>query len=295
MLSTVTGNVNTILGIAVSRGVVNFSLAGYGSAHVAISGATDSPIGPVNSAPIQPDGSFTIQVHSNDSITPSGTVYLVSFSTDIGTFGAFSFAIIGNSVNLNTAVPQAPGISFTTSTAFSNGLVLYVSTSGNDSNDGKSWATAKLTLYGAVTSLPGGSSTQAGVGVIYVSDGVNAHPNAGTGLWIMGPNDPNFGSLPAGWIKAPSGFVSIVGVQSRNYGPNPHIGRAAINLGGNGVGKGSNPVFWFSSVTGGGINIENIFAQNGNQGFRIGVDSNGAITNAPSGCAGMTFVNCSAN
>lgn len=293
MLSTVTGNIKNITGVLSSQGTVVFSLANFGKSQVNLT-ETNSPIGLTNSAPLLSDGSFSIQVHSNDTIKPDGTLYLVIFITDCGIFGPLAYSITGSAVDLNTAVSSFPGVSLpATTTLFENASIQYVTRTGSDLSDGKSWATAKQTLFAAATALPGGGSNQAGSGVIYCSDGVNAHASAGVGLWIMGSADPNFSSPPTGWLKAPSGFLNIIGIPSQNAGPNAHLGRSSVNLGGNGVSKGTNPVFWFSSL--GNITCRNLLAQNGNQGFRIGVDSNNAITNGPSGCTSLMFDNCSAN
>src|ERR1019366_319585 len=68
-----------------------------------------------------------------------------------------------------------------------NGIaVQYVSPTGNDSNDGLSWETAKRTVVAALEALPGGNSTTAGHGTVDLMDGVSWTPIANQGLWLMG-------------------------------------------------------------------------------------------------------------
>ncbi|MGH7744536.1 MAG: hypothetical protein ACREQ5_06915, partial [Candidatus Dormibacteria bacterium] len=114
----------------------------------------------------------------------------------------------------------------------SNSSILYVTPNGNDANDGLTWATAKTTIFGAAIALPGGSApNQSGSGVIYFASGSSANPTANAGLWIMGANDPNFATPPAGWLKAPSGSLQVTGIPIANHGPNPHLGRAHLIAG----------------------------------------------------------------
>ena len=82
--------------------------------------------------------------------------------------------------------------------------IQFVSRSGNDSNDGRSWASAKLTIYAAWTALPPGGAGCASScgGTIYFTNNITfGGPVPGQGLWIAGASDPNFSSLPPGWVK----------------------------------------------------------------------------------------------
>lgn len=97
--------------------------------------------------------------------------------------------------------------------------VMYASVNGNDSNDGLSWGTAKLTIFGAMIALPGGNgSSIAGSGTIYVGPGTHAHPTAGVGIWFMGGGDPNYASPPAGWVKYVGGSIELIGVGATTPG-----------------------------------------------------------------------------
>src|SRR6266481_1425691 len=52
--------------------------------------------------------------------------------------------------------------------------IQYVSLAGSDGNDGRSWGTAKNSVFAALEALPGGSTNPptAGIGTVYFSNGV---------------------------------------------------------------------------------------------------------------------------
>ena len=167
--------------------------------------------------------------------------------------------------------------------------IQYVSTSGNDSNDGLTWQTAKLTISGALVALPNGSAGQCGDGVIYFTDGVSATPTVGQGIWLMNSSDPNFSSPPTGWLKAPANSLSVIGIPTKNNGPNAHLGRASIV-----AGSGSDnlhPGLWISG-NGAPLYFANININYPGRAYVIGVDSNNAITTSASGVVSVTFENC---
>ena len=97
-------------------------------------------------------------VLGNDVLTPSGTVYSASILTSAGfSWNLGSFSITGSSFNFNDAVPVSQSLIFPPTTlaikpATSDGIQ-FVSANGNDSNDGLSWGTAKLTIQAANTTL----------------------------------------------------------------------------------------------------------------------------------------------
>ena len=126
--------------------------------------------------------------------------------------------------------------------------IRYVSDDGSDANDGLSWSTSKRTIYGALVSLPGGGTNMAGFGTIYVGPGVTASPTANGGIWLMGPNDPNYSSPPAGWLKcAGSGCnVNIIGMSNAAGGPNGHKPR--INLSAGSSADNNHPGLWISAL-----------------------------------------------
>ena len=75
---------------------------------------------------------------------------------------------------------------------------LYVSPTGKDANTGLDWASAKRTMFGALTSLPGGSAKRllSGSGTVHVAPGLSQTYSF---VWLMGPQDPNYAPrLPGG-------------------------------------------------------------------------------------------------
>ena len=137
--------------------------------------------------------------------------------------------------------------------------IRYVSDAGSDANDGLSWSTSKRTIYGALVSLPGGGTTMAGSGTIYVGPGSTANPTPGGGIWLMGPLDPNYSSPPAGWLKCcgVGGNLNIIGIANAGGGPNGHKPR--INLIATGSATNNNiPGIWLSATAGQNIYIANL-------------------------------------
>jgi hypothetical protein len=122
--------------------------------------------------------------------------------------------------------------------------IRYVSNGGNDTNDGLSWATAKHTIYGALVSLPGGSTNTAGSGTVYVGPNSSANPASGAGIWLMGSSDPNYASPPTGWLKCNGCELNIIGIANSAGGPNGHKPRVQLVAGG-GTDR-NHPAIWFS-------------------------------------------------
>jgi hypothetical protein len=176
--------------------------------------------------------------------------------------------------------------------------VQYVTAEGNDSNDGLSWGTSKLTVLGACEGLPGGATTPAtcGKGTIYFADNVYAQPRHTCGLWLMGPTDPNFASPSPCWIKVAtiSGFtLKLSGIPTSNYGPNPHAGRAAL-LGGSGTDI-NHPGIQISGVTA-PLWFENISISYPGRGIVISQDSSGVYSGCShAGSSSLFFDNVTVN
>ena len=170
--------------------------------------------------------------------------------------------------------------------------VQYVTPEGNDSNDGLSWGTSKYTVFGACEALPGGAASPAtcGTGTIFFTDSSHANPTANAGLWLMGANDPNYASPPAGWLRW-SGSLSVIGVSKTGSGPNPHIGRAYLIGGGN--ADLNHPGVWVSAVAGGTL-FKNIAIQYPGRAYVVGECSNGTRTNTCNS-SGITFDNTTGN
>ena len=154
--------------------------------------------------------------------------------------------------------------------------VQYASPNGNDSNDGLSVGTAKLTIVGAYNALP------ATGGTIYVSGGVSGtNPvqctaTAGQGLGIASSLDPNFTSMPEvlnniQWVKAKNSTVAILGVSATFAPSNAKVGSATQVS----CGNSSTKAVVLAGV--GNITIQHI-AFRGSSGLQFGFDSNGSRT-----------------
>lgn len=181
--ATVTGNLQTLSAGQIQSGSVRFQLSNIGT------GNPPSVIGIglfprlVQVFTTDNTGAFSVSIWGNDNINPANTIYLVTYLDNAGnSVGPIQYSITGASVNLNTlgalngVVPPilAPSTSLTGNNAFTgNNTILpasggniaarnfsadhtvYVSTSGNDSNDGLSWGTAKLTVQAAINTATG--------------------------------------------------------------------------------------------------------------------------------------------
>ncbi len=158
--------------------------------------------------------------------------------------------------------------------------VQYVSPNGNDSNDGLSMGTAKLTIMAAYDALGQGGGT------IYITgsstSGAWCTSTAGQGIWIMGSADPNYASPPAGWRKMKlGGPVDFVGL-SANTSPSASTTSwtTVVNCGNN-----SSPGVWLSGVAGVTISRLRIVSES----VRVSMDSNGGRNNAANPSAQIEF------
>ena len=160
--------------------------------------------------------------------------------------------------------------------------IQYVDSAGNDSNDGLSMGSAKLTIMAAYDAL----SSAGGTINICVQGGatIAATSRAGQGIWIMGSSDPNYSSPPAGWrkVKAVS-FVGMCGNNSNQQGNKPQV---AI-----GAGSARAPGIWLSSMNT-SVSFANLSIAYPVIDVQLGVDSNGNQTST-SGVYGASFDNLS--
>lgn len=159
--------------------------------------------------------------------------------------------------------------------SLSDDHIQYVSSSGNNSNDGLSIGSAKLTVYKAAQSLPGGSPTHAGHGTIIISGTVSIGgplaPNGG--LWIMGPGDPNAGNPPPGWlIMSGAGSLNIDCYAPFETPSNGNKPECAMT--GGGRKDRVHPAVWISGISQ-GISLNNIALDNYlNTYIKYSIDSN---------------------
>jgi hypothetical protein len=157
--------------------------------------------------------------------------------------------------------------------------IVFVSPNGNDSNDGLSNGTAKLTILGAYNAL------SANGGIIYLTGGgIGCTPTAGQGLGIAGPNDPNYASMPevlsgVSWVKIKGGAVAIVGLSGQAQ---PAASTDAWGTSVN-CGNATTPGLWISGVS--NLTLSRIYSRNASIGLRLSIDSNGGRANSanPSG------------
>ena len=129
-----------------------------------------------------------------------------------------------------------------------NAAIQYVSPRGNDSNDGLSWESAKLTGYAACEALVGGAVNPptCGRGTIRIADNVAwGGPLPEGGLYEMGPGDPNYSSPPVGWQRYTGPLTMDCGIPTV-MGPHGHQTLCTL-LAGGAVGS---PGFWLSSLSG---------------------------------------------
>jgi hypothetical protein len=168
--------------------------------------------------------------------------------------------------------------------ASTNGIE-YAASGGRDSNDGKSWGTAKATVMAAYDALP------AQGGTVYVCSSLANTINwtsTGQGAWIMGPSDPNYANPPTGWRRLKS--VRFVGVCSDAQGFDEPVSYVNMN-------SALGPEVWISSTTGQSarLTFENFLLQYANtSNVVLGVDSNGKQT-SNSGVWSIRFHNIATN
>jgi len=150
----------------------------------------------------------------------------------------------------------------------------FVSSDGDDSNDGLTSERPKKTIYAALMALKGGERTppSAGHGIVWVSDNVEyGGVVQGNGIWMMGAGDSNFKAPPPGWLRY-TGGIRIVCLGNGNSAPNEHIPQCGIRAGGD--RDAQHPAVWISSLAG-GFYLEGLGFKYPQIGMRIGIDSNG--------------------
>jgi hypothetical protein len=143
---------------------------------------------------------------------------------------------------------------------------LYVSPTGNDANTGFDLTSAKRTMFGALTSLPGGSAKRllSGSGTVHVAPGL---PGMTSFVWLMTPGDPNYANPPVGWLRCSGCTLNIVGSGNVGSGPNGHKNVVPVLI-------TSGPAIWLSG-TQQPIYIANIGFKYPERAVVIGECSNG--------------------
>ena len=166
--------------------------------------------------------------------------------------------------------------------------IQYVSSSGNDSNDGKRWGTAKLTVYAALEALPGGSSSSpitAGAGTVYVGPGVSVGASDGKGLRFVGAASTEYSNPATGWMKI-SGAISLVCQNGQTGSANSHIPQCSEQWG----ATNSYPAVQLNG-TASSFSFYGFQWQYQGTAITLGIDSTGSRNNG--GAQNINFKGCS--
>jgi hypothetical protein len=222
----------------------------------------------------QPSGAFLADLTSGGGMSPAfgsltsgtntGMAGVCGSGCSLGTSGTGT--LTANAATASSAIAQKP---------VNSNAICYASPQGNDSNDGLSWGTSKLTVYGCIIALPNGSSSGpvAGNGTIYVANNTAAHPTSTCGIWIMGSTDPNYSSPPACWLKESTyGLLDIIGVAANvnvtSFGTPPQ----AVITGGSSADN-NHPLIWLSNTLD-SIKFSNLIASGQGHPIVVGENSN---------------------
>lgn len=169
--------------------------------------------------------------------------------------------------------------------------IQYVAYTGDDSNDGLSWGTAKATVMAGYDALP------ARGGSIFMMQGPTGDPEPlpptstpGQGIKIMGPLDPNYNSPPPGW-RHYKPDVSFIGVAATSNLANSHgAGQVMLAAGGSSPNE---PCIWLSGLQGVML-FENILCPRAGRGIVLGETSNN-LRDGTGRVVNVTFNNVSAS
>ena len=164
--------------------------------------------------------------------------------------------------------------------------IQFVSQTGNDSDDGRSWVSAKHTIYAAWSALPN-ASCNSGLstcgGTIFIANNVTwGGPVPGQGLRILGAKDPNRLSPPAGWLVEKPVKMECIGPSQWDSN---QAAPSCIVTG----ESGTQPAIWISGNAM-PMEFDGIKVLSGS-GSVLGKDSNGLFENN-AGVTNITFRNC---
>ena len=101
-LSTVTGNAKNLVGASAGGGTITFNISNY-SGPIYVTG-TGVVVPIVVQGSVKSDGSFSVGVYGNDTLSPANTLYDVKIVVNGGTFEAL-YSITGSTFNINSATP----------------------------------------------------------------------------------------------------------------------------------------------------------------------------------------------
>jgi hypothetical protein len=218
--------------------------------------------------------SIQAQFNNGGAFGGSSCVSLTSLATGPLNFGCNASQVNHGNIDLN--INSGGGSNSITATL---GSIRYVATNGNDSNDGLSWGTAKLTITAAICALPygncGSSPRVAGAGTVIYQEGVSADVTNNVGIWIAGAGDSQYASLPAGWMKADASGGLDVHCGTRAT-PVAHEHQPGCAVGTFTVGT-NKPTVWLSGTVN-PMYFADFATANGTPVAWISVDSTGCIS-----------------
>lgn len=187
-------------------------------------------------------------------------------------------------VNTNTVVGPCSWVSTMVSSI--TAPICYAAYNGNDLSNGLSPGTAKRSVMACYDALPTGGGT------IFLLNGGVAGQNvpsckttdpAGCGIWIMGSNDPNFTSPPAGWRRT-KGSVNFIGLAGTSGAAFAQGNMVTVTGGGT---DAMHPNVWLSDVY--SSRFSNIDFSFGHNPLYLGVDSTSNPNNTTTSSWNNTF------
>jgi hypothetical protein len=212
------------------------------------------------------------------SCTPQQTAVDTSNGDFYSCVGGVWIKIGPGAAGANVALkPTLPGIQ-------------YVSSTGNNSNDGLSPGSAKLTVYAALIALSGGSAgppLQAGSGTLFLTADVGVGASDGGGLRFVGNGSAEYASPPTGWMRAPSALYvhcySNTSVGLFSSGPTCHESWGS---------GGTMPAVWINGSAG-SITFDGFDWHYQGTAIRLGINSSG--NHNADGAQSIHFKNFSAS
>lgn len=231
-------------------------------------------------------GGSNLQVQFNNSGSFGGSQVTVDSATKSNLTIPGTLAVTGNATVDGTTGGNVFGKIATT------GPVIYACPVGlcptaSDSNDGKSWLSAKATLVGALMALPGANASAAppqfGYGTVYyTSSAVNPLPVNATsscGLFVMDSLDPNFSSPPNScWYQRQTNAnfsnFNIVGVGCSSSFATDRAAQCPL-IGGGTDADNNHPILW---LEGSGFTFQNVGCVGSSSNsceVKLSIDSNG--------------------
>jgi hypothetical protein len=241
---------------------------------------------------ISPAGALSyVKVNSSNLSDPSADAQPASG----GVGSCTNKTMRGPTWNAAPTCSTVPSAYLDTSTALPNtpsDNTEYVSSVGNDANDGLSWGRAKATWFAAAEALPGGSASPptAGSGTIYIASGARANPTTNAGMWLMCSADSSYASPPPGWLRYGGRTLANIGIANTSPGNN-HKPAAGVTAGGSSTNK---PAIWISGQCANNTLFKDLTFAYPYVGIRLAVDSTtGSRTTG--GVQNVTFENVSVN